>query len=91
MNQKKYELDKPKGQFLVYQAEDGTLKLDVRLENETVWLTQHLMAELFQSSKQNISHHINSIYEEGELLPEATVKKYLTVLLFTIQFRRKRS
>ena len=55
------------------------MKLDARLEDETVWLTQQLMAELFQSSKQNISHHINSIYEEGELLPEATVRKYLTV------------
>ena len=68
-----------KGQFLVYQDEDGRLKLDVRLEDESVWLTQQLMADLFQSSKQNISHHINSIYEEGELAPEATVKKYLTV------------
>lgn len=68
-----------KGQFLVYQAEDGKLKIDVRFEEESVWLTQQHMAELFQSSKQNISHHINSIYEEGELAPEATVKKYLTV------------
>ncbi len=68
-----------KGQFLVYQDEDGRLKLDVRLEDESVWLTQQLMADLFQSSKQNISHHINSIYEEGELAPEATVKKCLTV------------
>jgi hypothetical protein len=68
-----------KGQFLVYQAEDGKLKLDVRFEDESVWLTQQLMADLFQSSKQNVSHHINSIYEEGELQPEATVKKYLTV------------
>jgi len=61
----KHELGPSKGQFLVYQAEDGTLKLDVRLEDETVWLTQQLMAELFQSSKQNISHHINAIFEEG--------------------------
>ena len=67
------------GQFLVYEAEDGQVKIDVRLEDETVWLTQQLMAELFQSSKQNINHHIQSIYEEGELVPEATVKKYLTV------------
>jgi len=59
-------------------AKDG-LKLDVRFEDESVWLTQQLMADLFQSSKQNVSHHINSIYEEGELQPEATVKKYLTV------------
>jgi len=73
------EMDPAKGQFLVYQAEDGKLKLDVRFEDESVWLTQQLMAELFQSSKQNISHHINAIYEEGELRSEATVKKYLTV------------
>ena len=73
------EMKKPKGKVLVYQTDDGRIKLDVRLEDETVWLTQQLMAELFQSSKQNISHHINSIYEEGELFPEATVKKYLTV------------
>ncbi len=66
-------------QFIVYESEDGQIKIDVRLEDESVWLTQQLMAELFQSSKQNISHHIQSIYEEGELVPEATVKKYLTV------------
>jgi hypothetical protein len=71
--------DSAMGQFLVYEAEDGQVKIDVRLEDETVWLTQQLMAELFQSSKQNINHHIQSIYEEGELVPEATVKKYLTV------------
>lgn len=68
-----------KGQFLVYEAEDGQVKIDVRLADETVWLTQQLMAELFQSSQQNISHHIQGIYEEGELLPAATHKKYLSV------------
>ena len=68
-----------KGQFLVYEAEDGRIKIDVRLEDETVWLTQPLMAELFQTTKQNISFHIQNIYEEAELVPEATVKKYLTV------------
>lgn len=67
------------GEVLVYQTEDGKIRLDVRLEAETVWLTQQMMAELFQSSKQNISHHIQAIYEERELEPEATVKKYLTV------------
>ncbi|MBW1963205.1 MAG: hypothetical protein JRJ04_17335 [Deltaproteobacteria bacterium] len=50
-----------------------------RLEDETVWLTQQLMADLFQSSKQNINHHIQCIYQEGALAPEATVNKYLTV------------
>lgn len=73
------EIEASKGQFLVYQTEDGRLKLNVRLEDETVWLTQQRMAELFQSSKQNISHHISSIFDEGELSPEATVKNYLTV------------
>lgn len=68
-----------KGQFLVYEAEDGRVKIDVRLEEETVWLTQQLMADLFQTTKQNISQHIQSIYDEGELPPEATVKKYLSV------------
>ncbi|MCX7115393.1 MAG: virulence RhuM family protein [Gammaproteobacteria bacterium] len=66
-------------QFIIYQAEDGYTKIDVRLEDETVWLSQKHMADLFQSSKQNISHHINNIYSEGELQQEATVKKYLTV------------
>ncbi len=70
---------KPRGQFLVYEAEDGCIKIDVRLAEETVWLTQQLMAELFQTTKQNISLHIQNIFEEGELLPEATVKEYLTV------------
>jgi len=68
-----------KGQFLVYEAEDGRVKIDVRLDGETVWLTQQLMADLFQTTKQNISQHVQSIYDEGELTPEATVKKYLSV------------
>jgi hypothetical protein len=68
-----------KGQFLVYEAEDGRVKIDVRLKDETVWLTQQLMAELFQATKQNISLHIQSVFEEEELTPGATVKKYLTV------------
>ena len=72
-------LPSDKGQFLVYEAIDGQVKIDVRLEDETVWLTQQVMAELFQSSKQNINHHIQCIFEEGELSQKATVKKYLTV------------
>jgi hypothetical protein len=68
-----------KGQFLLYESEDGQVKIDVRLEDETVWLTQQIMVELFQSSQQNISHHIQCIYEEGELAQGATHKKYLSV------------
>ena len=68
-----------KGEIILYQREDGSAQLNVRVEGDTVWLTQQLMAELFNTTKQNISLHIQNIYEEGELSPEATVKKFLTV------------
>ena len=67
------------GEFLLYQTEDGRIRLDVRLQDETVWLTQPLMAELFQTTQQNISQHIRNIFEEGELTSEATHKKFLSV------------
>jgi len=66
-------------ELIIYQTDDGQTRISVRLENETVWLTQAQMVELFQTTKQNISLHINNAYEEGELTPEATVKEYLTV------------
>ena len=65
--------------ILLYQTEDGRPRIEVRLEDETVWLTQIAMAELFQTSKQNISLHLRNIYKEGELTREGTVKEYLTV------------
>jgi len=68
-----------KSDLIIYQTEDGKIKIDVRFQNETVWLTQQLMAELFQTTKQNISLHVQNIYEEGELMPKATVKEFLTV------------
>jgi hypothetical protein len=72
--------DEPqKGEVVLYQTEDGKVKLNVRLQDETVWLTQQLIAELFQTTIPNISMHIRNIYEEGELTPEATIKKFLTV------------
>lgn len=67
------------GEFLFYQTEDGQTRIEVRIEGETVWLTQKQMADLFQTTKQNVSLHIQNIYEEGELIPAATVKQYLTV------------
>jgi hypothetical protein len=67
------------GEMIFYQSEDGSIRLETRLENDTLWLTQQQMAELFQTSKQNISHHVRSIYSEGELAAQATVKNYLTV------------
>jgi hypothetical protein len=65
--------------MLIYQSGAGETRLQVRLQDQTVWLTQSLMAELYQTTKQNVSLHIQNIYEDGELAPEATVKKYLTV------------
>lgn len=66
-------------EIIIYQTQDGQTKIDVRIENETVWLTQNQMAELFQTTKQNISLHIKNIFEEGELTENSTVKDYLTV------------
>lgn len=68
-----------KGQFLVYEAENGQLKIDVRLQDETVWLTQKAMAELFQASVPNINIHLKNIFEEHELNEEATIKDFLIV------------
>lgn len=65
--------------IIIYQNKEGNIKIDVRLEDETVWLTQQQMVNLYQSSKANVSEHIKHIYEEGELLKEATVRKFRTV------------
>ena len=64
--------------IVIYQAEDGRTKINVRMEDETVWLTQAQMAELFQTTKQNVSLHINNALEEGELTEDSVVKEYLT-------------
>ena len=71
-------IESQKGEIVMYQP-DETIRLEVRVEDETVWLTQQQMAELFNATKQNISLHINNIYDEGELERIATVKDYLTV------------
>ena len=57
----------PKGEILLYQTEDGRTRIDVHLQDETVWLTQAQMAELFQTTKQNVSLHVKNVFEEGEL------------------------
>ena len=66
------------GQFLVYQTQDGKLKLDVRFQGESVWLTQQHMAALFQTSVPNISMHIRNVFAEGELTAGSVVKESLT-------------
>lgn len=66
------------GEIILYQTEDGGTKIDVRFEDETVWLTQQQMAELFQSSRSNIVEHIQHIYEEGELDEAANLSEIPT-------------
>ena len=66
-------------EILLYQTADGKSRIEVKLLDQTVWLSQKLMAELFQTTQQNISLHIRNVYEEGELAPERTHKKTLSV------------
>lgn len=61
--------------ILIYQTEDGNTKIDVRLENETVWMTQKAIAELYQKGVNTINEHIKNIYAEGELQESATIRK----------------
>ncbi len=64
------------GNIVIYQTEDGLTKLDVRMEEDTVWLTQEQMAELFQKSVSTINEHVNNIYKEGELCKNDTMRKF---------------
>lgn len=68
-----------KSQIIIYKTEAGEAKIDVRFDGETVWLAQNAMADLFQTTKQNISQHIKNIEEEGELAEGSTVKNFFTV------------
>lgn len=65
--------------IVIYQTDDGTTKIDVKLEDETVWLSQQQMADLYDTTKQNISLHIKNIFDEEELDINSTVKEFLTV------------
>lgn len=66
------------GEIVIYQTEDGLTKIEVKMEDETVWLTQAQLVELYQSSKANVSEHITHIFEEGELDKESVVRKFRT-------------
>jgi len=67
----------PEGQLLIYQ--DGALRLQVRIDGKTVWLTQRLIAELYQVSVKTVSEHLRNVYEEHELDPAATIRKFRIV------------
>ncbi|MCD4750796.1 MAG: virulence RhuM family protein [Thermoanaerobaculales bacterium] len=74
-------------EFLIYRTDDGEVKLDVRLEDESIWLTQQMMAELFQTTKQNIGQHLKNIFDEGELGCDSVVKKFLTTAADAKQYK----
>jgi len=72
-------LPEKRSDILIYQTEDGATRIDVRLDDNTVWLTQAAMAELYQTTPQNVTIHLRNIYKEGELSEPATCKEYLQV------------
>lgn len=76
-------------QLIIYQTEKGETKLEVRLEYETVWLTQKLMAELFQTSVPNINMHLKNVFEEGELDADSVIKDFLTTAADGKNYRTK--
>ena len=67
-----------KGYIVIYQTEDGLTKINVKLDNDTVWLNQQQLVLLYQSSKSNISEHIKHIFSEGELDEKSVVRKFRT-------------
>jgi len=77
--EKNNELEKRNQAFLIYQDENGIARVNVRFEGEDVWLTVEQMMELFDASQQDISYHINQIYDDGEQDPNRTHKKFLLV------------
>ena len=66
------------GEILIYQTDDGQTNIEVKIEDDTVWLTQQQLTKLYQCSKSNISEHIKHIFEEGELDKDSVVRKFRT-------------
>jgi hypothetical protein len=79
----------PSTQILLYQTEDRHTRIEVRLENETVWLNQLQMAELFQTTVPNVSMHIRNVFREGELEQDSVVKDFLTTAADGKSYRTK--
>lgn len=71
-------MNSPRGEIIIYQSENGNTKIDVRMENDTVWLTQAQLVELYQTTKSNISEHIKHIFDDGELKESSVVRKFRT-------------
>jgi hypothetical protein len=77
-----------KGQFLVYQTDDGQVKIDVRLQDETAWLTQAHMAALFQTTVPNVNMHLRNIFAEGELQADSVIQEFLITAAVQTQEER---
>lgn len=65
--------------IIIYVSNDGNVKVDVNIQNEDIWMSQDVMANLYDTTKQNISYHLNNIFKEAELNRDSTVKDFLTV------------
>ena len=81
---KEMNKDNNQGEIVIYQTDDGDTKIDVRFVDETIWLTQAQLCELYQTSKSNVSEHIKNIFEEGEL-EENSVVRNSEQLLVTVK------
>ena len=73
---KKNEIQPVKSDLILYQTQDGEAKIEVRLQDETVWLSQKLMAELLQKDVRTINEHIKNIFAEGELAPDSVIRNF---------------
>jgi hypothetical protein len=69
----------PQSEIILYQTEDGRTRIQCRIDQETIWLTQAQMAELFQIGVNTVNHHLKELYDDGELQPEATIRNYRIV------------
>ena len=72
----KEEIENNNGEIIIYQSEDGKIKLDVRLENKTVWLTQEQIAQLYSKGRSTVTEHISNIFKEGELEKEKVCRNF---------------
>ncbi len=67
-----------KSNMIIYVSKDGNVKVDVNIQNEDIWMSQDVMANLYDTTKQNISYHLNNIFKEEELIKDSVVKDFLT-------------
>lgn len=87
MKKEQIQVDTPKGDIILYKTADGNLAIDVKLEEETVWLSQKQMSLLFQKDVRTINEHIKNVFQEGELEKEPTIRKFrITEILNCCKF-----